>query len=119
MLERGRGAIVNIGSANAVIGMAGSARYAATKASVHSLTKNWAAELGPSGIRVNTVAPGPTLTNGNEAVAEYLEAVVANIPSRRLSTTAEVAAAVALLASDDASNIHGSTLSVDGGFIVV
>ncbi len=119
MIERGAGAIVNIGSITGIIGQDSAALYGATKASLHSLTKSWAAEFGPVGIRVNTVAPGPTLTERNEAIADLLEGLVANIPSRRLSTTAEVAAAAVFLASDDASNIHGSTLSVDGGYVIV
>jgi NAD(P)-dependent dehydrogenase (short-subunit alcohol dehydrogenase family) len=109
----------HIGSINGIIGLNGAALYGATKASLHSLTKSWAAEFGPAGIRVNTVAPGPTLTERNEAIADHLAGLVANIPSRRLSTTAEVAAAVVFLASDDASNIHGSTLSVDGGYVII
>ncbi len=62
MADRGAGAIVNVGSINGLVGMAHSALYSATKAAIHSLTKSWAAEYGPSGVRVNTVAPGPTIT---------------------------------------------------------
>jgi NAD(P)-dependent dehydrogenase (short-subunit alcohol dehydrogenase family) len=62
MAKRGSGSIVNIGSINGLIGMAGSALYSATKATIHSLTKSWADEYGPCGVRVNTVAPGPSLT---------------------------------------------------------
>lgn len=58
MAERGGGAIVNVGSINGIVGMAHSALYGATKAAIHSLTKSWAAEYGPAGVRVNTVAPG-------------------------------------------------------------
>jgi NAD(P)-dependent dehydrogenase (short-subunit alcohol dehydrogenase family) len=116
MAGRGRGAIVNVGSINGLVGMAGAALYGSTKAALHSLTKSWAAEFGPAGVRVNTVAPGPTLTEWNAQHREYLDQLVATIPSRRLSSTAEVAAAVAFLAGDDAANIHGATLSVDGGY---
>lgn len=116
MAARGRGAVVNIGSINGVLGMTGAALYGATKAALHSMTKSWAFEYGPHGVRVNTVAPGPTLTEGNEAHAELLEGLVANIPSRRLSTMDEVADAVVFLAGDRASHVHGSTLFVDGGF---
>ena len=59
MAARGGGAIVNVGSINGLVGMAGSALYSATKTAIHSLTKSWAAEYGPSGVRVNTVATGP------------------------------------------------------------
>jgi NAD(P)-dependent dehydrogenase (short-subunit alcohol dehydrogenase family) len=115
MAARGKGAIVNIGSMNGLFGSAHSALYSATKATIHSLTKSWAAEYGPAGVRVNTVAPGPTLTEKISGIQDRLAPMIAATPSRRASTPAEVAAAVVFLASDDASNIHGATLSVDGG----
>jgi NAD(P)-dependent dehydrogenase (short-subunit alcohol dehydrogenase family) len=115
MAERGHGAIVNIGSINGIIGMGGSALYSATKAALHSLTKSWAVELAPAGVRVNAVAPGPTLTSRVVEMQEYLAPFIATIPSGRASTLGEVAAAVVFLASDEASNIHGAVLSVDGG----
>jgi NAD(P)-dependent dehydrogenase (short-subunit alcohol dehydrogenase family) len=119
MVARGRGSIVNIGSINALLGMNGSALYGMTKAAIHSLTKYWAAEFGPHGVRVNTVAPGPTLTNRNEQIKDLLAPMLARLPSGRASTLAEVAAAVVFLASDEASNIHGATLSVDGGWSAI
>lgn len=115
MAARGSGAIVNVGSINGLFGSAGSALYSATKATIHSLTKSWAAEYGPFGVRVNTVAPGPTLTEYVREIEDHLAPLIATFPSRRPSTLAEVAAAVVFLVSDDASNIHGATLSVDGG----
>ena len=119
MAARGRGAIVNLGSINGLTGMAGSALYSATKAAIHSLTKSWADEYGPSGVRVNTVAPGPTTTEKTAALADRIAPVIARAPSRRSSTTEEVARAVAFLLSDEASNVHGATLSVDGGYAAV
>jgi NAD(P)-dependent dehydrogenase (short-subunit alcohol dehydrogenase family) len=119
MAARGAGAIVNVGSINGVVGMAGSALYSATKAAIHSLTKSWAAEYGPSGVRVNTVAPGPTMTERNAAFADHIAPIVGRAPSRRMSTTDEVARAVVFLASDEAAHIHGATLPVDGGLSVV
>jgi NAD(P)-dependent dehydrogenase (short-subunit alcohol dehydrogenase family) len=119
MADRGHGAIVNIGSINALLGMNGSALYGMTKAAIHSLTKYWAAEYGPRGVRVNTVAPGPTLTTRNEHIKDMLAPMLARLPSGRASTLAEVAASVVFLASDDASNIHGTTLSVDGGWSAI
>jgi NAD(P)-dependent dehydrogenase (short-subunit alcohol dehydrogenase family) len=119
MLSNGGGVIVNVGSINGVVGMAGAALYGATKAALHALTKNWAAEFGPKGIRVNTVAPGPTLTAGNEKHEELLAPMIAKVPSRRMSTMSEVANAVLFLAGDGAANIHGATLMVDGGFTTV
>jgi NAD(P)-dependent dehydrogenase (short-subunit alcohol dehydrogenase family) len=119
MAARGRGVVVNIGSINGLLGMNGSALYGLTKAAIHSLTKYWAAEYGPHGVRVNTVAPGPTLTNRNEQIKDLLAPMLARLPSGRASTLAEVAAAVVFLASDEASNIHGATLSVDGGWSAI
>ena len=119
MAERGEGAIVNIGSITGLRGGDGSAIYSATKAAVHSFTQSWAAEYGRFGVRVNAVAPGPIATERQEQFADHVAPVLARIPSRRMSTPAEVAAAVVFLASDDAANIHGAVLSVDGGWAAV
>jgi len=119
MAQRGSGVIINVGSISGLIGSANSALYSATKATVHSLSKSWADEYGPSGVRVNTVAPGPIRTERNAEFEEHVAPVLARIPSRRMSTVAEVAAAVVFLASDDAANIHGATLSIDGGWSAV
>jgi NAD(P)-dependent dehydrogenase (short-subunit alcohol dehydrogenase family) len=115
MAVRGEGAIVNVGSINGLFGMAESALYSATKAAIHSLTKSWADEYGPRGVRVNTVAPGPTTTDKTAVFADRVAPIIARTPSRRMGTTEDVGKAVAFLVSDDASNIHGATLSVDGG----
>jgi NAD(P)-dependent dehydrogenase (short-subunit alcohol dehydrogenase family) len=115
MVARGGGAIVNLGSISGFGGMANSALYNATKATMHSLTKSWAAEYGPGGVRVNAVAPGPTLTAKVEAIEEMLAPMIAAFPSRRPSTIEEIAEAVLFLAGDGASNIHGAILSADGG----
>jgi NAD(P)-dependent dehydrogenase (short-subunit alcohol dehydrogenase family) len=116
MVQRGDGAIVNIGSITGLRGGDGSAIYCSNKAAIHSFTQSWAAEYGPFGVRVNAVAPGPIATERQEQFADHVAPVLALIPSRRMSTPAEVAAAVVFLASDDAGNIHGATLSVDGGW---
>jgi NAD(P)-dependent dehydrogenase (short-subunit alcohol dehydrogenase family) len=119
MADRRRGTVINIGSINGIVGMAGSALYSATKAAIHSLTKSWAAEYGPHGVRVNTVAPGPTRTERVAAFEDHLAPLIARMPAHRLGTPQEVAQLVAFLASDDASNIHGATLTTDGGFTAV
>jgi NAD(P)-dependent dehydrogenase (short-subunit alcohol dehydrogenase family) len=119
MVQRGHGAIVNIGSNAGLRGSAGSAIYSGTKALIHSFTKSWADEFGPSGVRVNAVAPGPIATERAVEFAEHVAPMLARIPSRRMSTPAEVAAAVTFLASDDAANTHGVVLSVDGGWSAV
>jgi len=119
MARDGKGAIVNIGSITGLRGSSGSAIYNANKAAIHSLTKSWADEYGPSGVRVNAVAPGPIATERQREFADHLEPVLARLPSRRMSTPDEVAASVVFLASDDAANIHGAILSIDGGWAAV
>ncbi len=119
MAERGHGAVVNIGSNTGLRGSAGSAVYSGNKAVLHSFTKSWADEYGPSGVRVNAVAPGPIATERAVEFADHVGPMLARIPSRRMTTPEEVAAAVTFLASEDAANIHGAILSVDGGWSAV
>jgi NAD(P)-dependent dehydrogenase (short-subunit alcohol dehydrogenase family) len=119
MIANGGGAIVNIGSISALTGMTGAALYGATKAALHSMTQSWAAEFGPQGIRVNTVAPGPTVVEWSTAILPMLERMVAGAPSGRMSRTEEVAAVAVFLAGDAASHIHGATIPVDGGLTAV
>jgi NAD(P)-dependent dehydrogenase (short-subunit alcohol dehydrogenase family) len=119
MARNGNGAIVNIGSITGLHGSSGSAIYSANKAAIHSFTKSWADEYGPLGVRVNAVAPGPISTERQQEFADHVEPMLARLPSRRMSTPEEVAASVVFLASDDAANIHGAILSVDGGWAAV
>lgn len=119
MAQRGGGAVVNIGSIAAKIGNPGLAVFAATNATKHALTRTAAAQYGPAGVRVNTVAPGMTAVEKTVDHREQMEAALADTPSRRASTPAEIAAAVVFLASADASNIHGAELFVDGGHTAV
>ncbi|OKH63778.1 short-chain dehydrogenase [Mycobacterium sp. SWH-M5] len=116
MAERGHGAVVNVGSITGLVGGDKSALYSSTKAAVHSLTKSWAVEYGPQGVRVNAVAPGPIATERVLQAVDHVAGALAHVPSRRMSTPEEVAAAVVFLAGDDAANIHGVILSVDGGW---
>jgi len=115
MVERGSGVIVNIGSWMAQVGSPMAAMYTATKAADEQLTRTWAAEYGPAGVRVNTVAPGVTITPGNEDFREVLDQMTASTPAGVVVQPDDIAAAVAFLASDDATMIHGTTLYVDGG----
>lgn len=115
MAERGAGVIVNIGSWMARVGNPHAAMYSATKAAVEQLTRSWAAEYGPRGVRVNTVAPGATLTPGNEASRSVLDAMTAGTPAGVVIQPDDIADAVLYLVSDDARMVHGITLDVDGG----
>ncbi|MDG4667467.1 SDR family oxidoreductase [Mycobacterium sp. 236(2023)] len=119
MARRGTGSIVNIGSTSGLRGSSGSALYGMTKAAMHSLTMSWADEYGPSGVRVNAVAPGPIATERNEEFADGIAPILARIPAHRMSSVQEVAAAVVFLAGPGASNVHGVVLPVDGGFAAV
>ena len=119
MVRAGGGAVVNIGSITGLRGASGSAIYNSNKAAIHSLTTSWADEYGPFGVRVNAVAPGPIATERQQEFADHIKPVLDRLPSRRMSTPEEVAASVAFLASDDAANIHGAVLSVDGGWAAV
>ncbi|OBK19105.1 SDR family NAD(P)-dependent oxidoreductase [Mycobacterium asiaticum] len=116
MLERGRGSIVNVTTMVAVKGVAGASGYSASKAALESLTRTWAAEFGASGVRVNSVAPGPTRTPGVAAEwGEVNEELGKALPLGRTAHPAEIAEAVLFLSSPRASFITGSTLHVDGG----
>ena len=92
------------------------ALYGASRAALELLTKAWAAEYGPRGVRVNAVAPGPTRTAMMEGVpAEMVKQLAALAPAGRVAQPEELAAAIVFLASDDASFVHSVTLAVDGG----
>jgi NAD(P)-dependent dehydrogenase (short-subunit alcohol dehydrogenase family) len=121
MRERGMGgAIVNVSSRLASIGVPNMALYGASKGALLSLTRGAAVELAPHNIRVNAVAPGMTRTPLFEAWAEQRGEEVARaaaaIPQGRFATPEDVAAAIAYLASDDASHVTGVSLPVDGGY---
>jgi NAD(P)-dependent dehydrogenase (short-subunit alcohol dehydrogenase family) len=79
------------------------------------MTRTWASEFGPRGVRVNTVAPGVTLTPGNEDALAILEQITAGTPAGHPVSPDDIAYAVAFLASREARMIHGITLYVDGG----
>ena len=115
MAERGWGAIVNVSTMVASFGQPGMAMYGASRAALELLTKAWAAEYGPRGVRVNAVAPGPTRTPMNERFGDMADQIAALAPAGRQGEPEELAAAIVFLASDDASFILGVTIPVDGG----
>ena len=115
MAERGKGVIVNVSSMVGDFGMAGMALYGSSKAAINLLTKAWAAEFGPKGVRVNAVSPGPTRTEGTAAMEDGLVQIAAAAPAGHPATPEEIADAIVYLASDNASFVQGVVLPVDGG----
>jgi len=115
MAKRSKGAIVNVSTMVADYGAPGMSLYGSSKAAINLLTKAWAAEYGPSGVRVNAVSPGPTRTEGTEAMGEALEHLASQAPAGRPATPDEIAEAIVFLASDRSSFIQGAKLAVDGG----
>ena len=119
MLAQGYGSIVNTASEAALRGSAAGAAYTASKHAVVGLTKSSAFMYGPSGIRVNAVAPGPTITNIEAKFASPLGAERVQLAMTILPEAAEaeaLAASITFLLSDDGVNINGVTLASDGGW---
>ena len=119
MAARGNGAIINVTTMVAEFGMAGLSAYGASKAATALLTKAWAAEYGPHGVRVNAVSPGPTSTPGTEAMGDGFDAIVSTIPLGRAAQPDEIAETILFLASDRASYLNGAIVPVDGGRVAV
>ena len=116
MIAQGGGAIVNIGSNVSTRAIRKRSAYVASKGGVDALTRAMAVDLGPRGIRVNTVAPGYIYTERWATLSQHdTLRRRANIPLGKEASADEVAAAVLFLASDEAANIHGARLVVDGG----
>jgi len=120
MIARGSGAVVNISTMYASVGVADAPVVAAAKAALESFTRSWAAAFGANGIRVNTVAPGPTRTDGAVgALGDWLEQLGSATPLRRTADPSEIAEAIVFLASPQASYLTGATVVVDGGFTAI
>ena len=118
MIERSSGSIVNLSSVSGVVGTPRRAAYAATKGAIDAATRSLAMELGPHGIRVNSVAPGVVDTDlwaRNKAIPGVIEAIDAQTALRRWSQPDDVADVIVFLASDAARFVTGETISADGG----
>ncbi|MDO8210104.1 SDR family NAD(P)-dependent oxidoreductase [Conexibacter sp. CPCC 206217] len=119
MMRQGQGKIVSITTMAACVGVPGIGVYSASKAAVASLTQTWAAELGPHGINVNAVAPGPVATPMTAGIAAAQDEFARAMPARRRGEPGEIASAVLYLASDESNYMHGAHVMVDGGFVAV
>lgn len=119
MMERGGGSIVNISSIAALRGPLGRVAYAGTKGAVDAMTRALAADWGPKGVRVNSVAPGIITTaiweESRATVPGLIDDLAAQVALKRWGTSEDVADVVVLLASDAARYVTGETIAVDGG----
>jgi len=119
MIHRGGGVILNAASVVALNGNFGQTNYVASKAGVIGMTRTWARELGKHNIRVNAVAPGFIATDMLKSMPpDILADMVSHTPVGRVGTPEDVANAYFWLASDQASFVHGTILSVDGGVVI-
>jgi NAD(P)-dependent dehydrogenase (short-subunit alcohol dehydrogenase family) len=118
MIERGGGSIVNLSPVSGIVGTPRRAAYAATKGAIDAATRSLAIELGPHGIRVNSVAPGvvdTALWERNKSVPGVVEGVEALTPLRRWAEPSDIADVIVFLASDASRFVTGETISADGG----
>jgi Dehydrogenases with different specificities (related to short-chain alcohol dehydrogenases) len=121
MQRKGRGSVVNVAS-RAVLGIARRSAYAAAKSGLVGFTRTWALELGQYGVTVNTVAPGPVLTelyrNNNPMTPAQAQKLADRIPLRRIGQPEDVAGVIAFFLSDDARFVTGQVLYACGGLSV-
>jgi NAD(P)-dependent dehydrogenase (short-subunit alcohol dehydrogenase family) len=113
MAANGSGSIINISSMSAKVGLALGSAYGASKAALESMTRSWAAEYSPSGVRANAVAPGPVYTDGSNP--DLIQSLGSTTPLNRGAQPNEIAELVVFLASPRASYITGATIAADGG----
>ena len=119
MIRQGHGVILSAASVVALNGNFGQTNYVASKAGVIGMTRTWARELGKYNIRVNAVAPGFIATDMLKSMPpDILDNMISHTPMRRVGQAEDVANAYYWLASDQASFVHGTVLSVDGGMVI-
>ena len=115
MLKTGGGTVVNVGSTSAVSGD-GPAHYVTSKAALMGLTRVMAKELAKSGVRVNTLVPGPTNTPMMQGIPqEWADAIIAGVPMGRMAEPEDIAKVAVFLASDDSGFVTGQSVAVNGG----
>ena len=117
MAQRGNGAIINLGSWIARIGIPVSSVYSSTKGALETLTRAWAAEYGPAGVRVNAISPGVILSPSSRS--PVAEAMMRGTPANAAGTPDAIANAAVYLASAESMFVHGTVIDVDGGRIGV
>lgn len=116
MTEAGGGVIINLGSWIARLGVPVGALYSSTKGAMETLTRAWAAEFGPLGVRVNAISPGVILPPSPEGSEPHPgEVMMKGTPAGRVGTPDAIAQAAVWLATDEASFVHGTVVDVDGG----
>lgn len=119
MAQRGSGAIINLGSWVARLGIPVGALYSSTKGALETLTRAWAAEFGPAGVRVNAIAPGVVRTPAPEPAGnphqDRAAIMMRGTPAGAPGTPDAIAHAAVFLASEEAAFVQGSVLDVDGG----
>jgi len=119
MVKQKSGRIINMSSVSGIYGNAGQANYSASKAGLIGLTKSLAKEMGSRGITVNAIAPGFVETPMTDVLTDKVkESAIERIPLKRFGKPSDIAAAVAFLASDDASYITGQVIEVSGGLVL-
>jgi NAD(P)-dependent dehydrogenase (short-subunit alcohol dehydrogenase family) len=117
MAARGAGSIINLGSWVARLGIPVGALYASTKGAMETLTRAWAAEFGPSGVRVNAISPGVVRTRapGDDGADDPAAPMMRGTPAGASARPDAIAPAAVYLASDEARFVHGTVIDVDGG----
>lgn len=113
MARRGGGSVISVDSMAGHVGLAGGAAYSASKAALSAMTRSWAAEFSPSGVRVNAVAPGPVHTGG--ASPDLIDQLATTTLLGRAAQPEEIADVIAFLASPAAGYVTGAVIPVDGG----